>query len=53
MADLMNVFKALDKELAAKDSEIWLLKYELENLKKKLAEAETSKTTEKNESEVA
>lgn len=52
MADnnLMHVFGAIDKVLAEKDTEILLLKYELADLKKKLAEVEASK---KNESEVA
>lgn len=48
--NLVNVFGVLDKALEEKDTEIFLLKYELENLKKKLAEVEASK---KKESEVA
>ena len=48
--NLVNVFGVLDKALADRDTEIFLLKYELENLKKKLAEVEASK---KKESEVA
>lgn len=58
--DLMHVFKALDKELAAKDTENLLLQYRVEDLEKKLKEAEdenqrlkTAKDAEKKGNEVA
>lgn len=45
-----NVFGVLDKALAERDSEILYLRYRVEDLEKKLKEAEDSK---KKESEVA
>ena len=41
--DLSHVFKALDDVLAQKDSEIFHLQYRVEDLERKLAEAEASK----------
>lgn len=51
--NLMHVFGALDKVLADKDTEILILQYEVEDLKRKLAAAEASKTKAEDESEVA
>lgn len=48
--NLNHVFAVLDDALAAKDTEILLLKYRVEDLEKKLKAAEDSK---KKESEVA
>ena len=45
-----NVFEALDKALGEYKTENLLLRYRVEDLERKLAEAEASK---KNESEVA
>ena len=44
--NLTNVFGVIDKALEEKDREIFLLKYELEDLKKKLKAAEDAKKGE-------